>query len=108
MSEQVANEEEKENDNKRRIDQNDWEEGSSHHSRAGRRRKVLTAVDEGQTSEQRDEDNNNARDIDEKDTIWEEWKRFLDDPENKKCFTQLRYVKRVLRVKKYLSHVLCL
>lgn len=47
-------------------------------------------IDDNQTSEQGDDDDHNDNDDDKKGSIWEEWKQFLDDQENKKCFMQLR------------------
>ncbi|KAG1103979.1 hypothetical protein G6F42_017151 [Rhizopus arrhizus] len=88
MTEQVANEEEKENARKRPMDGNDCEEGPSRRTRASRR-KVFTVIDDNQTSEQGDDDDRNDSGDDKKDSIWEEWKQFLDNQENMKCFMQL-------------------
>ncbi|KAI7903549.1 uncharacterized protein BX663DRAFT_33708 [Cokeromyces recurvatus] len=90
MAEQVANEEEKENARKRPIDGNNCEEGPSRRTRASKR-KVFTMVDDNQTSEQGDDnDHDNYDNCDyKKDSIWEEWKQFLDDQENKEYLMQL-------------------
>jgi hypothetical protein len=89
MAEQVVNEEEKENARKRPMDGNDCEGGPSRRTKASRR-KVCTVIDDNQTSEQDDDYDHNDSGDDKKDSIWEEWKQFLDDQENMNCFMQLR------------------
>lgn len=89
MAEQVANEEEKENARKRPMDGNDCEGGPSRRTRASRR-KLFTVIDDNQTSEQDDDYDHNDSGDDKKDSIWEQWKQFLDDQENMNCFMQLR------------------
>ncbi|CAO3601009.1 unnamed protein product [Absidia cylindrospora] len=88
MAEQVANEEEKENARKRPMDGNNYEEGPSRRTRSSQR-KEIAVIDDNQTSEQGDDDDHSDKNDDKKDSFWEEWKQFLDDEENKKCFMQL-------------------
>jgi len=89
MAEQVVNEEEKENARKRPMDYNDCKKGPSRRTRASTR-KVFTVVDDNQTNEQADGDDHSDNGGDKKNGIWEEWKQFLDDQKNTKCFMQLR------------------
>ncbi|EPB91063.1 hypothetical protein HMPREF1544_02132 [Mucor circinelloides 1006PhL] len=88
MAEQVVNEEEKENARKRPMDYNDCKKGPSRRTRASTR-KVFTVVDDNQTNEQADGDDHSDNGGDKKNGIWEEWKQFLDDQKNTKCFMQL-------------------
>lgn len=71
------------------MDGNDCEGGPSRHTRASRR-KMFTVIDDNQISEQDDDYDHNDSGDDKKDSIWEEWKQFLDDQENMNCFMQLR------------------
>ena len=89
MAEQVVDGELKENARKRRMDGSDCEESPSRRTGANKR-KVFTVIDDNQTSEQGDDDHHNDDNDDKKGGIWEEWKQFLDDQENKKRFMQLR------------------
>ncbi|CDH53212.1 predicted protein [Lichtheimia corymbifera JMRC:FSU:9682] len=87
MAEQVVNEEEKENARKRPMDGSDGEEGGSSRRVKTSKRKEMVVVDDNQISEQGND--NDGDDDDTKSSFWEEWKQFLIDPENNRCFMQL-------------------
>ncbi|KAI7880818.1 uncharacterized protein EV154DRAFT_428764 [Mucor mucedo] len=50
---------------------------------------MFTVIDDNQTSDQYDDYGHNDSGDDKKNSIWEEWKQFLDDQENMNCFMQL-------------------
>ncbi|KAI9273760.1 hypothetical protein BY458DRAFT_473877 [Sporodiniella umbellata] len=88
MAEQVVNEEEKENDRKRQVESK-YEGDSDHNVRTSKRRKI-TAIDDNQSGKQGDDgDDDDDSSDDQKVGIWEEWKQFLNNQENKKYFMQL-------------------
>lgn len=46
--------------------------------------------DQNQSCEQVDADDFNDNGNNKEDSIWEEWKQFIDDQENNKCLMELR------------------
>ncbi|KAG0174877.1 hypothetical protein DFQ28_006751 [Apophysomyces sp. BC1034] len=86
-AEQIANEEEKENARKRRFAGEDCKEGPSRTAAQRKRREINTinAINDNQMGEEEEDDDDN----DKKNSIWDEWKQFLNNPENTRRLMQL-------------------